>query len=153
MKEKLYLGGGYYDAPVVWIKEGEKTGVYFIHRDYLRSILQLADPQGNLVEENSFDAWGCRRDAVTQQPYAEGKAPKLLLGRGFTGHEHLAVFGLVNMNARLYDPVLGRFLSPDPYVQFPEPLVELLSVERRPSSRDRMYGAGRRLPQAGMLSH
>lgn len=23
------------------------------------------------------------------------------------------------MNARLYDPILGRFLSPDPYVQMP----------------------------------
>ena len=120
VKEKLYLGGGYYDAPAVWVREDEKTGIYFIHRDYLGNILQLADPQGNLVEENSFDAWGCRRDAVTQQPYAEGKAPKLLLGRGFTGHEHLSFFGLVNMNARLYDPVLGRFLSPDPYVQFPD---------------------------------
>ncbi len=37
--------------------------------------------------------------------------------RGFTGHEHLEMFGLINMNARLYDPVLGRFLSPDPIVQ------------------------------------
>src|SRR6185295_19735694 len=26
--------------------------------------------------------------------------------------------GLVNMNGRIYDPVLGRFLSPDPNVQF-----------------------------------
>ncbi len=24
------------------------------------------------------------------------------------------------MNARLYDPALGRFLSPDPYVQMPD---------------------------------
>ena len=45
-----------------------------------------------------------------------------MLGRGYTGHEHLAVFGLVNMNARLYDPILGRFLSPDPYVQLPDNL-------------------------------
>ena len=36
---------------------------------------------------------------------------------GFTGHEHLPEFGLINMNGRLYDPVLGRFLSPDNYVQ------------------------------------
>jgi len=42
------------------------------------------------------------------------------LDRGFTGHEHLREFGLINMNARLYDPVLGRFLSPDPYVQAPD---------------------------------
>jgi RHS repeat-associated protein len=30
------------------------------------------------------------------------------------------MFGLVNMNARLYDPAVGRFLSPDPYVQTPD---------------------------------
>ena len=117
-KEILYLGGSYYEAPAVYVKEGQKTDIYFIHRDYLGSILQLADRKGNLVEENSFDAWGCRRNPATQQPYTEGKAPELLLGRGFTGHEHLSFFGLVNMNARLYDPLLGRFLSPDPYVQF-----------------------------------
>lgn len=36
--------------------------------------------------------------------------------RGFTGHEHLDKFQLINMNGRLYDPVIARFLSPDPYV-------------------------------------
>ena len=40
--------------------------------------------------------------------------------RGYTGHEHLPEFALINMNARLYDPVLGRFLSPDPFVQAPD---------------------------------
>lgn len=49
--------------------------------------------------------------------YTNESAPGLMLGRGFTGHEHLPMFGLINMNARLYDPALGRFLSPDPYVQ------------------------------------
>jgi RHS repeat-associated protein len=37
-----------------------------------------------------------------------------------TAHEHLPRFGLINMNARLYNPLLGRFLSPDPYVQLPD---------------------------------
>ncbi|GAB6013233.1 RHS repeat-associated core domain-containing protein [Viscerimonas tarda] len=40
--------------------------------------------------------------------------------RGYTGHEHLPEFNLINMNGRVYDPVLGRFLSPDPYVQMPD---------------------------------
>lgn len=43
-----------------------------------------------------------------------------MLGRGYTGHEHLTWFGVINMNARLYDLVLGRFLSPDPFVQMPD---------------------------------
>ena len=69
------------------------------------------------MEENSFDAWGRLRNPATQTVYAPGTEPELMLDRGFTGHEHLSFFGLINMNARLYDPVLGRFLSPDPYVQ------------------------------------
>jgi len=39
--------------------------------------------------------------------------------RGYTGHEHMAGFGLINMNGRLYDPYLQRFLSPDNFVQAP----------------------------------
>ena len=44
---------------------------------------------------------------------------ELAFHRGFTGHEHYDRFGIINMNARLYDPVLGRFFSPDPQVQSP----------------------------------
>jgi len=49
-----------------------------------------------------------------------------LFNRGFTGHclsryavigKHLDLFGIINMNGRLYDPWLGRFLSPDNFVQ------------------------------------
>ncbi|MDR1526179.1 MAG: RHS repeat-associated core domain-containing protein [Dysgonamonadaceae bacterium] len=32
----------------------------------------------------------------------------------------LPEFGLINMNGRMYDPLLGRFLSPDPFVQMPD---------------------------------
>ena len=39
--------------------------------------------------------------------------------RGFTGHEHLYTFGLINMNSRMYDPLLSSFLSPDNYMQDP----------------------------------
>ncbi|TAF72005.1 MAG: RHS repeat-associated core domain-containing protein [Bacteroidetes bacterium] len=43
----------------------------------------------------------------------------LLGARGFTFHEHLDQYGLINMNGRLYDPVLARFLQPDPVIQDP----------------------------------
>jgi RHS repeat-associated protein len=36
-----------------------------------------------------------------------------------TGPELTGDSGLINMNGRLYDPVLGRFLNADPVIQFP----------------------------------
>lgn len=45
--------------------------------------------------------------------------PPTWLYRGYTGHEHVPAFDLINMNARLYDPYVGRMLSPDNYVQDP----------------------------------
>ncbi len=39
--------------------------------------------------------------------------------RGYTGHEHLDRTGFIHMNGRVYDPELGRFLSPDPLVTSP----------------------------------
>ena len=37
--------------------------------------------------------------------------------RGYTLHEHYDEFDLINMNGRLYDPILGRMLSPDVVIQ------------------------------------
>ncbi|MEM7487377.1 MAG: RHS repeat-associated core domain-containing protein, partial [Bacteroidota bacterium] len=42
-----------------------------------------------------------------------------LLGRGYTGHEHFFEVGLIHMNGRMYDAQLGRFLSPDNFIQDP----------------------------------
>lgn len=105
-KEKLYLGGGYYHSPAVYVKENGVWRLYYIGRDYLGSITHIADNSGKLVAEYSYDAWGRMRNPVNQNVYDSGSEPELLLGRGYTGHEHLPFFGLVNMNARLYDPVV-----------------------------------------------
>jgi RHS repeat-associated protein len=84
----------------------------------LGSLLLTTDDQGNPLHEQNFDAWGNQRDPNTWQPLPG--APQPSLGdRGYTFHEHLPQFALINMNGRVYDPVLGRFLSPDPYVQAP----------------------------------
>jgi RHS repeat-associated protein len=39
--------------------------------------------------------------------------------RGFTDHEQLNRTGFIHMNGRVYDPRIGRFVSPDPIVQNP----------------------------------
>ncbi|WP_370315166.1 T6SS effector amidase Tae4 family protein [Thalassolituus sp.] len=40
--------------------------------------------------------------------------------KGFTGHEEIAEGKLVNMNARIYDPAMGRFVSADSVIPDPE---------------------------------
>ncbi|MDD2563985.1 MAG: hypothetical protein PHU27_07215 [Salinivirgaceae bacterium] len=34
--------------------------------------------------------------------------------------KYLDKFGLINANARMYEPLTGKFLAPDPYVQAPD---------------------------------
>ena len=59
-----------------------------------------------------------RRRNPTNWTYDSVPQPQLLY-RGYTMHEMLDEFGLINMNGRCYDPVVGRFLSPDIIVQNP----------------------------------
>ena len=119
--ERLYIGGDAYTASAFLISHDGSVGiVYQIVRDYLGSIVYITDDKGYLKQELDYDAWGRLRKPHLETYYEVGSEPELLLGRGYCGHEHLPWFGLINMNARLYDPVLGRFLSPDPYVQMPD---------------------------------
>ncbi len=91
--------------------------MYYVHKDYLGSWLCITNSNGAVVEEQSFDAWGRRRNP-NNWTYT-GIAGSFKFNRGFTSHEHLDKFGLINMNGRIYDPVLARFLSPDNFVQAP----------------------------------
>jgi RHS repeat-associated protein len=93
---------------------GEREGGFY----YLGNITHQVNTSNTVVAEYSFDAWGRRRNPTNWNYDLTGQ-PELFADRGFTGHEHLKWFNLINMNGRLYDPLVGRFLSPDNYVQAP----------------------------------
>ena len=115
-KNYYIYGGGQIVA--VYTEGTSDAGMYYFHNDHLGSPWLITNASGNEVQRLNFNAWGRRRDAMDWDNYSE--LPEMKFDRGFTGHEHLEMFGLINMNARLYDPVLGRFLSPDPVIQVPE---------------------------------
>ncbi len=120
-KEIHYIGGVDGLAAVYIIDNGIGT-LYYVCTDHLGSIVALVDESGTIIEEHSYDAWGRRRNHATwisPASWTYEQEPGLLT-RGFTGHEHIDEFGLINMNGRIYDPILGTFLSPDNYVQFPD---------------------------------
>jgi RHS repeat-associated protein len=111
----------------------EKLLVY--HNDALGSVVAITpfgDTSGNAALDYngkptsySYDAWGQRRDALSYSGPPVDTAPggdADVTPRGYTGHEMLDGLGLVHMNGRIYDPLLGRFLSGDLVVQYPDSL-------------------------------
>jgi RHS repeat-associated protein len=112
--------GGAAFAIRVTTETGSSTKYY--HFDHLGSVTAMSDERGRVVGSGadatmmSYDAWGLRRDP-DGRPASTGLNQQAGR-REFTGHEAITGVGLINMNGRVYDPVLGRFLSPDPTVQF-----------------------------------
>ncbi len=117
-KQYTWIGGNAYSAPVVAITEGSATNYFYLLRDHLGSVTHLVNTSNTVTAEYNYDAWGRRRDK-DDWSYTLSGEPDLLADRGFTGHEYLPWFKLYNMNGRLYDPAVGRFLSADNYVQDP----------------------------------
>lgn len=113
-----YIGGDGYSAPLMVKSDGTTQNYLYLHRDYQGSILAVTDNAGAIVEKRLFDAWG----ALLKVQNAAGTDLGILtvLDRGYTGHEHLQSVGIINMNGRLYDPNLHRFLQPDNFIQDPE---------------------------------
>ena len=113
---RTYLSGPFGVFAVVE-QVANAENITYVLKDHLGSWTVFTDEDGDLVREESFDAWGNRRNAATWTGAATGV---LLFDRGFTGHEHMEGIGLINMNGRLYDPVMSTFLSVDNYVQSPD---------------------------------
>lgn len=89
----------------------------FLHHDHLGSVLAYTDSDGRLIQELSYDAWGRRRDPATWNYYDAEASAGAYDVHGFTGHEHIDILEMINMDGRIYDPIVGRFLSPDPIIQ------------------------------------
>lgn len=106
----------------MFTSNGTVTPAYFVE-DHLLSTTALTGTNGFISEYDSYDAWGRRRDQ-SGSDLAETcggiffRPPSSTL-RGYTGQEMMDSFCLENMNARIYDPALGRFLSADPVVGYP----------------------------------
>ena len=118
--QTIYIQGGDGLAAIVnYNADGDDlTMAYATHLDYLGSLEILSKEDGSLFYEQSFDAWGKIRNPDTWQfdPNYQANQPNWLW-RGYTGHEMLYEFDLIHMNGRLYDPFVGRMLSPDNFVQ------------------------------------
>jgi RHS repeat-associated protein len=124
----IYAGsthGGSALAVRMFDQFGSVTANNYFNFDHLGSTTAVSNDKGHVASVASagaaagvlgYDPWGSRRnpDGQAADPTTFKAAPG---NREFTGQETISSIELVNMNGRIYDPIVGRFLSPDPNVQ------------------------------------
>ncbi len=99
-----------------------ETTIRHLHADQAGSPAATTGAAGGALRRTAHDPYGARRSADWSGTLDEAGLEALLADEdlggalGFGGHEQLDRVGLVDMAGRLYDPELGRFLGPDPYV-------------------------------------
>ena len=81
--------------------------------DRFGNLVMLVDGDKNIVDRLAYDPWGARRNP---DDWTKPDTARHLLPRGYSMHEHLDCLGLINMNARIYEPATCSFLSPDPLI-------------------------------------
>jgi RHS repeat-associated protein len=112
----LMVGGAMIGVRV--LHSDESVSTRYFHTDRLGSIAVITDESGTVVERDSYDAWGKRRFPTGADDPSGSLTSQTT--RGFTGQEELADVGLVHLNGRVYDPLVGRMMSADPFV--PDPM-------------------------------
>lgn len=107
-----YLSGG-----AILINANGVETLYYGYNDYQGSLIALANETGTVVERYAYDPWGKRRNPANWTE--DDSRTSWTINRGYTMHEHLDAFNIINMNGRVYDPLTAMFFSPDPFVQAP----------------------------------
>jgi RHS repeat-associated protein len=109
---RVYAGG----REVAQVQRVEQNGAIvstntlYLHDDALGSTNVISDEGGNAVTVQRFTPFGKNESS------SSGTSGVLT---GFTGQQDETALGLVYMRGRFYDPIIGRFTTPDPIVQAP----------------------------------
>jgi RHS repeat-associated protein len=101
----------------------------YLHRDYqgsVEAVTYLSNDTTSVANPRAFGVFGGRESKNWKYDLHWGTSElNAILNQGparnfgYTGHAQLDRSGFIHMQGRLYDPVLGRFLSPDPIVIYP----------------------------------
>ena len=93
----------------------DATQVYYLHKDQQGSTTAITDANGSTVQQLMYDPWG--KQYVVNTSLLTYTSPAT--SKGYTGHEMVNDFEVIHMGGRTYNPVLGRFMQADPFIQSP----------------------------------
>lgn len=115
-EEKYYVNGDSGHIGVFVIKTGAAPEMRYYHRDNLGSIAVITNETGDFRERLAYEPFGERRNVDGSPENRTSPIYGLNTERGYTAHEHLDDMMLIHMNGRIYDPVLARFMTADPFM-------------------------------------
>ena len=87
--------------------------VFYLYKDQQGSTTMVTNYLGNVVQQLLYDPWG-RQYQVSANVL---KYSNNALTKGYTGHDMVNDFEVIHMGGRTYNPVLGRFMQADPFIQ------------------------------------
>jgi len=116
VRERHYIVADGRRVAVHTRQSGTSPTTVYLLEDQLGGVDGFTSSSGALLTRTSYQPFGARRsgDWLGGSPTSsEWQQIQATTPRGYTDHEHLDNLGIVHMNGRVYDPVLGRFLSPE----------------------------------------
>lgn len=107
VKKASFVGTSYYSFNGQRVAMRDVNGVKWLHGDHLGSASLVTNGSGSKISEMRYTPWGEPRLQTTE----------LQTDKRFTGQAYQAVLGSVyDYGARMYAPLLGRFISADTLV-------------------------------------
>ena len=107
-RKDLFYIFGVKDLAAVYKKSSvgstHSSEIGYVVKDHLGSVWALANETGGFVEKYSYDPWG-RRMMPDSWNKRDSLRTTFFTDRGFTLHEHYDKLQIINMNARMYDPI------------------------------------------------
>jgi len=111
IQRRTYIFAGQAVAVKVTGDPDGNDGRFYLYSDHLGSSSAMTDAAGNLV--------GNVTRYLPFGGYRTGSGPNEVTDRGFTGQKENGYIKLIDMQARRYDPAIGRFISPDTIIPDP----------------------------------
>ncbi|WP_027672240.1 toxin TcdB middle/N-terminal domain-containing protein [Rheinheimera baltica] len=115
-EHKFYVG----NAVITKRSNSAHSDILYLHKDNQGSTISITDKAGKVVQQFIYDPWGKQYSVSSNSLFSTYSNPGD--SKGYTGHNMINDFDVIHMGGRTYNPILGRFMQADPFIQAPSNL-------------------------------
>ena len=114
-EHKFYVGNA-----VITKRSNGSSDELYLHKDNQGSTTSITNAAGAVVQQFIYDPWGKQYSVSSSSVFTTYSSPGT--SKGYTGHNMINDFEVIHMGGRTYNPILGRFMQADPFIQAPSNL-------------------------------